>query len=333
MDLQRFPISELAFLPTPLMPMHRFAAALGSAMPQLYIKRDDCTGLAQGGNKTRKLEFLLGDAISRGADSIITVGAVQSNHVRQTAAACAAKGLSCDAVLSASVPRHLEAYQHNGNVLLDGFLGAHIHRVANADAAQQKVAELVAQKAQQGLTPYVIPTGGSNAIGALGYAKALQEVVQQCQAINATGTTYLIHASASGGTQAGLVAGNAMLGNPVKVIGVNVYKVDINDMTSHIAQLVDDMQRSLSLNFTAAPDITLWHGFQGSAYGIPTDEGNAAVKRLAQSEGILADPVYSGKALSGLIAQCQRGFFKPDDTVIFLHTGGATALHAYPDVL
>ncbi|MBU2978672.1 D-cysteine desulfhydrase family protein [Alteromonas sp. C1M14] len=332
MDLIRFPRIPLAFLPTPLMPMPRLQAHLGPKCPALFIKRDDCTGLAQGGNKTRKLEFLLGDALAKNADVIITSGALQSNHVRQTAAACAAKGLKCVVVLSQSVPRTLPVYIENGNLLLDDILGAQVHRVDSADDVAPTINVLVNQLTAAGQYPYVIPTGGSNCVGALGYVNAVQECIAQCSP-QTNGQTYVVHASASGGTQAGLVAGNAMLGNPLRVVGVNVYKQDNQAVLANIQSLVTQIQQDCQLSFSAKPEFTLWHGYQGEAYGIPTEAGNHAVLTLAQQEGILADPVYSGKALAGLMDKCASGHFSAEDRVIFLHTGGATALHAYPDIL
>ncbi|MEG3766291.1 D-cysteine desulfhydrase family protein [Alteromonas sp. 14N.309.X.WAT.G.H12] len=332
MQLHQFPRVSLAFLPTPLTPMTRLQAHIGASCPALFIKRDDCTGLAQGGNKTRKLEFLLGEALSHQADTIITSGAVQSNHVRQTAAACAAKGLKCEVVLSQSVPRTQAVYCENGNVLLDDILGANVHRVAHFEEVAPKIERLVAQLKSTGHRPYVIPTGGSNHTGALGYVNALKECVDQCDA-QSKGQTYLVHASASGGTQAGLIAGNAMLGNPLRIVGVNVYKQDHLGVLDNIKSLVSQIRQNCQLGFSEEPEFTLWDGYQGEAYGIPTVEGNRAVHTLAQKEGILSDPVYSGKALAGLMDKCASGYFSVHDRVIFLHTGGATALHAYPDIV
>ncbi|MBU3020830.1 D-cysteine desulfhydrase family protein [Aestuariibacter sp. A3R04] len=333
MQLSELPRTSLAFLPTPLSAISRFAGEIGAPASSLLIKRDDCTGLAQGGNKTRKLEFILGDALKKGATSVITVGALQSNHVRQTAAACASLGLECDVVLTTSVPRTLDVYKHNGNLLLNAFLGATIHRVDNTAMQQQKVTELIEHKARQGKRPYFIPTGGSNAIGALGYANAVEELAQQCDAFLGRGRCFIFHASASGGTQAGLVVGNAILGNPFKVIGVNVYKPDRAAVLDNVKSIVDEMISTFSLSLQAKPDFELVQGFQGEAYGIPTQEGNEALQLMARSEGILVDPVYSAKALAAVVTGFRRGDFETSDKVIFLHTGGATALHAYPDTL
>lgn len=333
MQLSELPRTQLAFLPTPLSPAPRFAAAIGAEGGTILVKRDDCTGLAHGGNKTRKLEFILGDALEKGTTSVITVGALQSNHVRQTAAACASMGLECDVVLSTSVPRTQDVYVKNGNILLNEFLGATIHRVPDAAAQQKKVAELQKQKKQQGKKPYFIPTGGSNALGAVGYACAVEELALQCKAHLERGRCFIFHASASGGTQAGLVVGNALLGNPFNVVGVNVYKSDHAAVLNNIKAISDEMVSSFSLSLNVAPEFTLLPGFQGEAYGIPSHQGNEALHLMARKEGVLVDPVYSAKALAAVVSGFQKKDFRPTDTVIFLHTGGATALHAYPDVL
>ena len=332
MALIDFPRTNLAFLPTPLTPLKRLQQYLGDYCPNLFIKRDDCTGLAQGGNKTRKLEFLIGDALRLHADTVITEGAIQSNHVRQTVAACASKGLTCEVILTPSVPRAQPAYTHNGNVLLDQILGARIHYATSNDDVEAIWVKRKDALNHLGRRPYFIPGGGSNSIGGLGYAAAIEEITEQCNSEGARENTYVIHASASGGTQAGLIAGNALLGNPLYIIGINVYKPDPQVVLSRVKAIVANMKNDCCLQWQAPPVFTLIDGYQGEAYGIPTQEGIDALLIMARQEGILLDPVYTAKAMSGLIDQIRKGKYKRDDNVVFLHTGGATALHAYPDV-
>jgi L-cysteate sulfo-lyase len=326
MNLQDFPRVRLGHWPTPLEPMNRLAQHLGTS--RLYIKRDDCTGLATGGSKTRKLEFLLGEAVQQGADTLLTQGAVQSNHVRQTAAAAAFAGMACEALLEERVKDAPADYHASGNVLLDQILGVRLHRVPGGTAMDVALESLAQKLREQGRKPYVIPGGGSNALGSLGYVDCVLELQRQCDAMGLR-KPHLVHATGSAGTQAGLVAGVHALGLnwPVTGIGVRAPR------EPQEARVYDLAQRVLSLlGVTPAlprERVVADDRFIGGGYGVPTDGMVEAVKMLARTEGILADPVYTGKGLAGLLAMVRAGRFQPDEDVIFVHTGGATGLFGY----
>ncbi|MPZ11117.1 MAG: D-cysteine desulfhydrase [Kiloniellaceae bacterium] len=320
----------LAHLPTPLEPLARLSAALEG--PQILVKRDDCTGLGLGGNKTRKLEFLMADAQAQRADTVITTGGVQSNHVRQTAAAAARLGLACELVLTRVVPWGGADYELSGNIQLDRLFGARIH-LHDGDTNRTAAMEALGESLQRaGRTPYLIPTGGSNAIGALGYAAAAAELAGQARERNVK-IAAVVHASSSGGTQAGLSAGFAALDPAVRVIGI--------DVDAHPAAVAAEVRRLAAEVWTRlalpgdfpADKVILEAGYAGEAYGLPTAEMKTAVQRTAQLEGLLLDPVYSGKAMAGLFGLIEAGAFRPDDTVVFLHTGGTPALFPYREAL
>jgi len=320
----------LAHLPTPLEPLPRLTEALKG--PQVLVKRDDCTGLGLGGNKTRKLEFLMADAQAQRADTVITTGGVQSNHVRQTAAAAARLGLACELVLTRVVPWGGADYELSGNIQLDRLFGARIH-LHDGDTDRTAAMEALAESLQRaGRTPYLIPTGGSNAIGALGYAAAAAELAGQARERNVK-IAAVVHASSSGGTQAGLSAGFAALDPAVRVIGI--------DVDAHPAAVAAEVRRLAAEVWTRlalpgdfpADKVILEAGYAGGAYGLPTSEMKAAVQRTAQLEGLLLDPVYSGKAMAGLFGLIEAGAFRPEDTVVFLHTGGTPALFPYREAL
>src|SRR5262245_57422479 len=234
--LERATRTPLAHLPTPLEPALRLSAALGG--PRIWLKRDDCTGLATGGNKTRKLEYLLGDALGRGARSVVTFGAVQSNHARQAAAACAKLGIECHLVLSRRVRWSHAEYETSGNPLLDRLVGAHITICAGADV-ERIGTELFDRLAADGKSPYLIPTGGSNALGAFGYARCAREIASQATALGFT-PDLIVHATSSGGTQAGLVAGCAAFAPSTRVLGINVYDRNTEALTARIDKLAKE---------------------------------------------------------------------------------------------
>ena len=307
------------------------------AGPTVWIKRDDCTGLAGGGNKTRKLEFLLAEARAKGADTVVTFGALQSNHARQTAAACARLGMHCELILSRRVQYTSDEYEHGGNRLLDDLLGARVHLVqpeASATTWHQRRAELLAA----GRVPYVVPTGGSSATGALGYVVCADEILAQSSDAGFRPTA-IVHASSSGGTQAGLVAGcaraarahAARTGNAVAVpvIGVNTYAVDAALQREQIIELTNAVLARLLLAPVATDAIQIEQGFLGADYGMPTQAMVEAVRLAAETEGLLLDPVYSGKAMAGLIGMIRAGRFAASDHIVFVHTGGAAALSPY----
>lgn len=330
MLLSRFPRIRFAHLPTPLEFLPRLTRHLGG--PKIYVKRDDCTGLGTGGNKTRKLEYLMADAEKHNATTIITQGAVQSNHARQTAAAACRQGMACELVFEKRVSDATEPYQHSGNVFLDHMFGAKIREVekgSDMDAAMQAVAE---ERRASGETPYIIPGGGSNPIGALGYIGCMQEIIAQSNEMDIV-PDRVVHATGSAGTQAGLVVGAraSSSGIPVLGIGVNAPKEAQEDK---VFKLAEETAR-----FVGAPgivdraDIVANCDYVGEGYGVPTKAMNDAVILLARLEGLLFDPVYSGKGLAGMLDLIDRGEIGRDETVVFVHTGGAAALFAYRDQL
>lgn len=326
-DFSRFPRVALCHQPTPIEAMPRLSAALSG--PSLFIKRDDCTGLASGGNKTRKLEFLVGEAIQKKADMLVTQGAVQSNHVRQTAAAAARVGMKCHVLLERRVPDREEDYEKTGNVLLDDIFGAtREFRPPNLDMNAE--AETVTERLQsEGHRPYFIPGGGSNATGALGYANCAQEIADQ-SAETDLDFNWLVMGTGSTGTQAGLVAGFHAIGFDLPVMGVSVRQPRERQMNS-VHALTQRTLEKLGADGIAPSKILVDDGYVGEGYGIPADSTLEAINLTARQEGILLDPVYSAKGMAGLIGMTRQNFFKPTDNVLFLHTGGSAALFAYQD--
>ena len=328
-DFTRYPQVPLCHRPTPIEPMARLSARLGG--PQLFIKRDDCTGLATGGNKTRKLEFLVGEPLGQGADMLVTQGAVQSNHVRQTAAAACRHGLKCHALLERRVPDRASIYEETGNVMLDRLFGTTIEfRPSGLDMNAEAMA-VVEQLRAAGHRPYFIPGGGSNATGALGYAVCAQEILQQCKS-DGLAFDWLVMATGSTGTQAGLVAGLHALGSDLPVMGISVRQKH-ERQTNAVLALTQATLTKLEAAPIDASRILVDDGYVGEGYGIPAPSTLEAIELTARMEGVLLDPVYTGKGMAGLIGLIRQGFFKPSDRVLFLHTGGATALFAYEDVV
>lgn len=330
----RLPRTRLAHLPTPLEQLPRLTSELGG--PRLWIKRDDCTGLGTGGNKTRKLEFLIGAAQAEGADTVITFGAVQSNHARQTAAACAARGLACHLLLVKKVPWHDPNYETLGNVLLDRMFGANVHLVSSEEIEASFTA-LQEDLAGRNRKVYVIPTGGSNGCGALGYAACALELIEQCRQADFP-LTDILHATSSAGTQSGLLAGLALAGmlDEVRVHGINVSEplADEPALVRRIGRLADEALglagSALRLDRGA---ILVDSAYLGEGYGLPTQETFAALRQTGSCEGILLDPVYSGKAMSGLMGKIRSGEFNAVTDLVFLHTGGSAALPVYGSAL
>lgn len=328
MQLDGFPKFPLAHLPTPLEPLPRLQALLGG--PRLYIKRDDCTGLALGGNKTRKLEFLIGDALRQEATTIISEGGLQSNHVRQTAAAAVKAGLKCHLVLNRNVPIDRTAYTSGGNLLLDHLLGATVHICETGETREARITRLVADLRAAGETPYYIPTGGSNAVGARGYIGMMIELHAQAKAAGVA-LNHLVVASGSGGTQAGLIVGKALTRSAATIIGVDVDH-DPDPLMAAVRQIAGDCAREIGLGIgldDAAFELV--PGYAAPGYGLPNDGMVEAVSLMARLEGILLDPVYAGKAMAGLIDLIRQGRFAKDETVVFIHTGGTPALFAYAE--
>lgn len=320
-NLTRFPRLELIGAPTPLEYLPRLSDHLGR---EIFIKRDDTTPLAMGGNKLRKLEFLAADALREEADTLITAGAIQSNHVRQTAAVAAKLGLHCVALLENPIGTRAENYLSNGNRLLLDLFNIQVEMCdALTDPAAQ-LDELATRIEAQGYRPYVIPVGGSNALGALGYVESALEIAQQCE--DAVEISSVVVASGSAGTHAGLAVGLEQLMPQAELIGVTVSRA-VADQLPKVVALQQAVANSLELQ--AKADIILWDDYFAPGYGTPNEEGMAAVKLLAQLEGILLDPVYTGKAMAGLIDGITQKRFKDEGPILFVHTGGAPALFAY----
>ena len=328
MHLARFPRRRYTPYLTPIEPMPFLSAALGG--PELWIKRDDMLGLASGGNKTRKLEFLVADALAQGADTLITVGAVQSNHCRLTLAAARREGLECQLVLEERVPGSYDA-DASGNNLLFRLLGAErVEVVPGGGDLAATMQGLANDLAAQGRTAYVIPGGGSNALGALGYVACADEVLAQTFDLSLA-LDHVVVSSGSGGTHAGLVAGfhAAQAGLPVTGISVRAERVA---QEAKIRALADDALR-LAGAAAGVPSeaVVVDDAYVGPGYSLPTDAMAEAVQLFARHEGILLDPVYTGKTAAGLIGLVRRGRFEPGERVLFVHTGGSPALYAYQD--
>jgi L-cysteate sulfo-lyase len=310
--------------------MPRLSKHLGG--PNIFVKRDDCTGLGTGGNKTRKLEFLMADALQKNATVVITQGAVQSNHARQTAAAACKIGLKCELIFEKRVDEPSEPYLQSGNVLLDRIFGAAIREVEKGSDMAAALDTVAAEMRDKGETPYVIPGGGSNRIGALGYVDCAYEFMAQA---NRTGLVidHVIHATGSAGTQAGLLAGLKAChsGIPLLGIGVNAPR-DVQE--ERVFQLAIE-----TAEYIGAPgcvernDVVANCDYIGAGYGVPTESMNEAVLLLARLEGLLFDPVYSGKALAGMIDLIRKGSFGRKNNLLFVHTGGSAGLFGYRDRL
>jgi L-cysteate sulfo-lyase len=323
----RFPRVSLAFAPTPLEHLPNLSKVLGG--PDIWIKRDDCTGFALGGNKVRKLEFLMAEAESRGATVIVTAGGTQSNHVRQTAAAAARLGMGCHCVLERV--RTDDLYETNGNALLDHLFGAvprFIDKDADMDAA---IAALADELTQAGETVYVVPVGGSNALGALGYVACAFELAAQLRE-QGVHPGLIVQASGSAGTQAGLLVGLALAGLEIAVIGMCVSRPGpaqqkkVETLVADVCALIGrpDLADVIEVNCDGA--------YAGPGYGVATPEMADAVRLLARTEGIFLDPVYTGKAMAGLVDYAATGKLSGAGAVVFLHTGGTPALFVYPDI-
>ena len=326
--LAKFPRVTLGHFPTPLEPMDRLSEELGG--PRLWVKRDDCTGLSSGGNKTRKLEYLMADAQKKGADTIITQGATQSNHARQTAAAAAKLGMACHILLEDRTGSNDGSYIMNGNVLLDRLHGASVSKRSGGTDMNAEMETLADKLQQEGKIPYIIPGGGSNTIGALGYVNCARELVEQSIS-KGLEIDALVHATGSSGTQAGLVTGLAAIQSNIHLLGIGVRAPQekqegmVHDLAQRTATYLG------APNEIARSAVRANCDYVGPGYGLPTDGMVAALKLLAQTEGLLFDPVYSGKGLDGLIDLTRKGHFDGMNNVVFLHTGGSAALFGYPD--
>jgi D-cysteine desulfhydrase len=326
MNLARFPRRRYTAGRTPLEAAPRFSAAVGG--PNIYIKRDDLLGLSAGGNKTRKLEFLVADALAHGADTLITCGAVQSNHCRLTLAAAVKEGMKCRLVLEERVPGTYKT-EAGGNNFLYKLLGVEKIKVVPGGSDMMKaMLEVADEVSAEGRKPYVIPGGGSTPIGATGYVACAEEILQQAfeQGVN---FARIVCASGSAGTHAGLVTGFYGNSSNIPVVGIDVSRPkELQEKL--VYDLVQRTAAHVGIATEVPRDAVLCFGdYVGRGYSIPTPEMAAAVRLLARTEGILLDPVYTGKAMAGLIDLAHKGFFKKDESVLFVHTGGAPALYVY----
>jgi L-cysteate sulfo-lyase len=323
--VRNFSRVNLARLPTPLQEALRFSKSLSG--PDIYIKRDDLTGLAGGGNKTRKLEFLIGQALEQDADCVITAGAPQSNHCRQTAAAAAQCGLECHLVFGGASESVIE-----GNYFLDQLLGAKFHWTVR-QLRDKKMNEVAEALQAEGKKPFVIPVGGSNAVGAIGYVVAMFEIMEQLATTNLQ-IDHIVFATSSGGTQAGLVVGAYMAGFRGKITGISIdqgpdetcdykYKAFVLDIANSAAQMLDVNHKFES------QDIEINYHYLGKGYGVVGELEQEAIPLLARTEGILVGPVYTGRALGGLIDMIRIGSITNKQNVLFWHTGDDITLHAH----
>ena len=328
MLLSGFPRVALAHLPTRLEFLPRLTEQLGG--PEIWVKRDDCTGLATGGNKTRKLEFSMGEALEQGADTVITVGAVQSNHVRQTAAAAARLGMRCEVLLEHRVAKPSSLYLNSGNVLLDRILGAKLRDYPKGTDFEAEMDDIAGEIQANGGTPYIIPGGASNPVGALGYVGCAEELLQQCEEQDVA-FDHVVLASGSAGTHAGMAVGLRASGSDIPILGVGV-SIPRDEQEDKVFELARETAEYIERpGCVAREDIVADCNYIGPGYGEPTAGMNEAVLMLARTEGLLFDPVYSGKALAGMIDYVRKGRFTADQKIVFLHTGGIAGLFAYAD--
>ena len=316
MPLMAIPRLRFAHLPTPVEELPRLREALGDG-PRLLIKRDDQTGLAFGGNKTRKLEFLSAEARDQGAKTLITGGALQSNHCRQTAAAAARFGFKCILVLTGDKPK-----QPSANLMLDQLFGAEIVYVADRKDRDRILQETFDRATKEGKKPYLVSYGGSNATGALGYAFAMQELVDQN-----VGADWIVFATSSGGTHAGLLLGQRVFGYKGKILGISIDESE-EWLKQHVSELASLASEKLGKRIEFTPgEVLVNANYCSAGYGVLTEQEREAIRLFATCEGLLLDPVYTGRA-AGMIDLIRKGFFKKDETLLFLHTGGQPALFA-----
>ncbi|MFM7068926.1 MAG: D-cysteine desulfhydrase family protein [Actinomycetes bacterium] len=318
---------RFAALPTPFEPLPRLGAELG--IP-LWVKRDDLTGLGLGGNKVRKLEYLIGDALATNCDTVVTFGAVQSNHARQTAAACARVGLHCVLILTRTVPKASSEYEHGGNVALDHLFGAQVHVVDHdPDAIYAAVAEVRDQLARTGRRARWVPAGGSDAVGGAGYVGAAFELLADASR-EGVEISHVIVGSSSGGTQAGLLVGLCAAQSKASLVGAAVYR-DAAHTIDRVQSVAQDVAALLGVP-TPDPSLVLADDrCLGQGYGIVDDRTSDALRRAARSEGLVLDPVYSGKAMAVLAQRAADGVFAEATGVVFVHTGGSPSLFSYLD--
>lgn len=325
---EELPQVKICHQPTPIEAMPRLSEQLGV---NVYVKRDDCTGLAGGGNKTRKLEYLLGEAKSKGADTLITIGGIQSNHARQTAAAAAKFGLACELVLEDVQGTVKQDYYTNGNILLDKLFDAKIHLIDEQQDCLEYAYELEKRLIESGKKPFVIPLGGSSAIGSMGYVSCANEIIDQAKSASLIFDKIIV-ATGSAGTQAGLIAGFIANSVEIPVIGICVSQ-NTEDKNALVTSLLTESLKLLQLDTNLSKDKVITDGdYVGEGYGIHTKATVEAINLCAKYEGLLLDPVYTGKGMAGLIDYCRSGKIKQGENVLFIHTGGSQGLFAYSEI-
>lgn len=321
MQIGKLPRIRLANLPTPLEEMPRLSKVLGG--PRLWIKRDDYTGLALGGNKVRKLEFVMADAINKGANVVITTGDVQSNHARATAAAASKLGVKAVLVLYGEEPKECD-----GNLLLDHIFGADIRFVPDGVDVPAIMRDIAKELESEGHTPYTIPSGASYPVGAVGYVNAALEMLEQANDMGME-INYVVHAVGSGGTQAGLVLGNKALNTKVRVVGISVGPRR-DPLAKRTAEIANGISKMLSMDTTVNPDeILIMDDYVGEEHVTSAREVVNAIRLVARTEGILLDPEYTGVAMAGLIDLIKKGHFETQNNVVFIHTGGTPIIFAH----
>jgi L-cysteate sulfo-lyase len=327
--LAAFPRLGLATLPTPLEPMRRLTAHLDG--PRLWVKREDATGLGFGGNKLRKLDYVLHAALADGADTIVSGGVVQSNSQRQVAAAAAKLGLSCHlAVYHGRLAPPAPEYETSGNAFLNRLFGAHLHDVPWTGDRNAAIRALGSELEAQGHKPYFVPYGVSNALGAIGYATTIAEIEAQAAHLGFAPRA-IVHCTGSAGTQAGLVVGASVAMPNTRIVGIDI-DAEPARVRADVVALAQEASDLLDISFDEAA-IEVVAGHAGPAYGVPHDATLEAIRLAGRLEALPLDPVYSGKGLAGLIALIRQGRWRKDENVIFLHTGGAPALFAYQSAL
>ncbi|MDA3919873.1 MAG: D-cysteine desulfhydrase [Salinisphaera sp.] len=326
MDLARFPRIRLGHTPTPLEPLERLSKELGG--PELWIKRDDCTGLSTGGNKTRKLEFLMAEALAQEADMVMTQGATQSNHARQTAAAAAKLGFKCHLLLEDRIGSTDANYNNNGNVFLDLLHGATAEYRSSGLDMNQEMEDVAERFRTDGLKVYIIPGGGSNPTGALGYVNCAMELLGQVND-QSLPIDHLVHATGSAGTQGGLIVGLKAMNSHIPLLGIGV-RAPKQKQEENVFRLAQATAEKLGCpGVVKREDVVANSDYVGEGYGLPTSESIEAIQMFAELEGLLLDPVYSSKGAAGLIDLIRKGHFKRGERVVFLHTGGSAGLFGY----
>ncbi|KZN62059.1 hypothetical protein N473_21175 [Pseudoalteromonas luteoviolacea CPMOR-1] len=323
--LQQLPKAKLGYLPTPVIKLENLTRILGG--PEILMKRDDLTGLALGGNKTRKLEYILGDAVAKGGDCVVTAGAQQSNHCRQTAGAAAKLGLHCHLVLGGDRPS-----EARGNLLLDSLFGAHIH-FTKENRKGEDIPNVVEGLKLAGHTPYVIPYGGSNELGACGFVEAGLELSDQ---IDMENLSQMFFASSSGGTHAGLMIAKSILNHKYTLTGIQIDKAELAGKTfkQEVLELANATASFLNLDFVyTQEEVALDSHYLGAGYGVLSEKEREVIQLLATTEGILLDPVYTGRAFAAMVDQIKSGNLPQDKQVLFWHTGGVPSLFAYSGML